>query len=119
MKRIESANKDYIGRVQFFVRLALIQQFPINQALIKTAALGQVVFGGVGALHLDIVDTTLLILHIDIQTDTFAIQPEVDGLFEILVMQRTDFDSHNLFNQMGTKPFIAHDMLEEKVVTDG
>ena len=119
MERVERADKDYVGRVQFFIGFAFIQQFPINQTLVETAAFGQIISGGVGALHLDIVHTAFFVFHIHIKTDAFAVQLEVDGLFEGLVMQGADFDPHNLFDEVGTKLFIAHHMLEEKVVTDG
>ena len=115
---VKGANEDYVRGVQFFIRFALVQQFSINHALVKTAAFGQVVLGGVGALHLDVIDSAFVIFYIDIQTDAFAVQAEVYGLFEIQVAKRTDFDVQDFFDEMGAKPFIAHDMLEEKVVPD-
>lgn len=115
---VKGANEDYVRGVQFFIRFALVQQFSINHALVKSAAFGQVVLGGIGALHLDIVDSSLIIFYINVQTDAFPIQAEVDGLFEILIAERTDFDVQDFFDKMGAKPFITHDMLEEKVVSD-
>ena len=119
VERVKGTDEDDVGWVQVFVRLALIQQFPIDHALVKTAAFGQVVLGGIGTLHLDVIDSPFIVFHIDIQTDAFPIQAEINGFFEILIAEGTDFDVQDFFDEIGTKPFIAHDMLKEKVVLDG
>ena len=36
-----------------------------------------------------------------------------------MVAKGTDFDVQNFYDEMGAKPFFAHDMLGEKVVLDG
>jgi len=119
VKRVEGADEDHVGRVQFLVRFALVQQLSINQALVETAAFGQVIPGGIGTLHFDVVNTAFIVFHEDIQADAFALQTEIDGFFETLVLEGTDLDVQELFNQMFAKPFIAHDMLKEKIVPDG
>lgn len=119
VERVKGTNEDDVGWVQFFIRFAFVQQLSIDHALVKAAAFGQVVLGRIGALHLDVVDPAFIVLYIDIQPDAFAVQAEVDGLFEILVVEGTDFDVYDFFDEMGAKLLVAHDMLEEKVVLDG
>ena len=91
MKWVERADKDYVGRVQFFIGFAFIQQFPINQTLVETARLARSFLGEL--VHcISMSYTAFFVFHIH-QDGYFAVQPEVDGLFEGLVMQGADFDS--------------------------
>ena len=50
VKRVEGADEDHVGRIQFFVGFALVQQLSIDQALVETAAFGQGIPGGIGTL---------------------------------------------------------------------
>lgn len=91
LEKIEGADEYNIGRIQFRVIMAFAEHVHIDHGLIITGALSERAVLSVGRLHFYIVDGSRVILDIDIQSDAFAVQADINGFFFIGVGDFLDF----------------------------
>ena len=71
--------------------MSFAEHVHIDHGLIITGALSERAVLSVGRLHFYIVDGSRVILDIDIQSDAFAVQADINGFFFIGVGDFLDF----------------------------
>ena len=111
---MDGADKDDDTLLQPLVFFSFCDQIKIHHAVIISTSSAYIIL--FTFLYLNIIETAVLVVRHDIQTDSFRVRFNIDHLLRLNDFHLFDMDTEDFLHQRAKYSFVLHDFCEEKIV---